>query len=76
MRTAVAVDPVALLLLGACEPNEKIISYRDGATEDAFHQEQRQCNSQAFYSARGDLLTFVLVYNFCMEAKGWSFKLG
>jgi hypothetical protein len=76
MRTAVAVVPVALSLLGACEPNENLISHRHSAIEDEFQIDQRQCNSPAFYFARGDLLTFVLVYNSCMEAKDGLLKTG
>jgi hypothetical protein len=75
MRVAAAVVPVALLVC-ACEQKEQIASLHDVTVQQDFSDIQRECNSQALNWARGNLLTFAIVYRSCMDGKGSDPKNG
>jgi len=69
MKNIVAIVAVGVLL-AACA--NKAVWYRDGATQQDFYMDQGQCKAQGFSVASGSLLQAAMVFNSCMQGKGWS----
>ena len=57
------------MLLAACA--NKPVWYRDGATQQDFYMDQGQCKAQGFSVASGNLVQAAMVFNSCMQGKGW-----
>lgn len=60
---------VFALSLTACA-NQKVWQ-KDGATQQDFYMDQGQCKAQGFSVASGNLVQAAIVFNSCMQGKGW-----
>lgn len=58
------------LALAACATKPPVW-VREGATQDDFYRDQGQCKAQAFGVGGGTLLQAAIVFNSCMQGKGW-----
>jgi hypothetical protein len=57
------------MLLAACAQQK--VWYRDGATQQDFYMDQGQCKAQGFSVASGNMVQAAMVFNSCMQGKGW-----
>ena len=60
----------AALSLTGCATHDPLW-YRAGASQDDFYRDQGQCKAQGFGVASGALLQAAVVFNACMQGKGW-----
>ncbi len=60
---------VLALLAGCATPDLRW--YRDGSTQKEFNVDSGQCRAQAFSVPLGSALQQIIVFEGCMEGKGW-----
>lgn len=58
-------------LLAGCQTNPDTVWAKPGGTEEAFYQDQGQCQAQAFGVPGVSTFQAALVYTSCMKGKGW-----
>lgn len=56
------------------QPRHETRWYKTGATTADFNMDAGQCRAQAFSVTGGALLQVAIVYNSCMEGKGWELR--
>ena len=61
---------VAVCLVG-CGTMQPKKWYKDGSTEQDFYMDQGQCKAQAFGVSGVSMLQAAMVYNSCLQGKGW-----
>jgi len=61
---------LATLWLAACATRQQVW-VRNGSTQDDFYRDQGQCKAQGFGVANANLLQAAIVFNSCMQGKGW-----
>lgn len=59
----------AAAVLAACAGPK--VWTRDGATQDDFYRDRGQCQAQAFSVPNVPVMQAALVFNSCMQGKGW-----
>jgi hypothetical protein len=59
-----------LAFLTGCATGGDPVWVKSGATQNDFHMDSGQCKAQAF-SATTNLLQVGIIYNTCMQGKGW-----
>lgn len=63
--------PILLaLLLASCATTESVW-VKPGSSEREFAMEAGQCKAQAFSVPNAPLMQVAIVYNSCMQGKGW-----
>jgi len=62
---------LAALFLTACAAQQEYVWNRPGATQQEFAMESGQCRAQAFSVPNAPLMQVAIVYNSCMQGKGW-----
>ena len=60
-----------MLLLGCSGCATQQVWMREGSTQDDFYRDQGQCKAQGFGVANVSLLQAAIVFNSCMQGKGW-----
>lgn len=60
-----------LAVLSGCATKDEWAWNKSGSTQQTFYMEDGQCRAQAFSVAGGALLQVALVYDSCMQGKGW-----
>jgi len=65
----IALVVVAISLSG-CAAQQKSW-YKDGASQQDFHMDQGQCKSQSFGVSNPSMMQMALIFNSCMQGKGW-----
>lgn len=64
--------PTILLLAFGCAPQKQW--YKDGTTPQDFSMDQGQCKAQAFSISGGNMMQIAIVFNSCMQGKGWNLQ--
>jgi hypothetical protein len=62
-----------LLLLAGCATTHNAW-FKDGATQQDFYMDQGQCKAQAFSAPGMPMMQVGLVFNSCMQGKGWYLR--
>jgi hypothetical protein len=57
------------LLCAACATPHPWV--KDGATQEDLAMESAQCKAQAFAVPNAPMMQIAMVYNACMQGKGW-----
>lgn len=60
----------AVLALSGCATTETVW-VRDGASSQDFYMDRGQCQAQAFSVPNAPLMQTAIVFNGCMQGKGW-----
>lgn len=60
-----------VLLFGCADCASQQVWVRAGSTQDDFYRDQGQCKAQGFGIAGVSLLQAAIVFNTCMQGKGW-----
>lgn len=68
MRITIAA--LMATLLAACATTESVW-VRPGAGQQEFYMDRGMCQAQAFGVPGGSTLQVALVFNSCMQGKGW-----
>lgn len=68
-RAFAAVLMVLLFGLAGCATDQ--VWVRNGSTQDEFYRDKGQCQAQGFGIANTGLLQAAIVFNSCMQGKGW-----
>lgn len=65
-----ALGLAAAIALSACatHPRQWV---REGAGAEDFHRDSGQCKAEAFAVPGAPMLQIAMVYNACMQGKGW-----
>lgn len=61
---------VAAVLAG-CATQPEFVWMKNGSTEQEFYQDNGQCRAQAFSVPGVSLMQAVLVFEACLQGKGW-----
>lgn len=61
---------LVLMLLAGCATTERVW-VKNGASEQDFYMDQGQCRAQAFGTPGMYTMQVALVYNSCMQGRGW-----
>jgi hypothetical protein len=69
MKKYLLAAAIPLALAACAQPR---VWYRAGATQQDFYMDQGQCKAQGFGANSGTLLQIALIYNACMQGKGWT----
>jgi hypothetical protein len=64
-----AVLALSVTWLSACARQQ--VWVRNGSTQDDFYRDRGQCQAQGFSVANPSLLQAAIVFNSCMQGKGW-----
>ena len=67
----IAIFTMALACLVGCATTENVWE-KHGASDQAFNMEAGQCRAQAFSVPVASAMQIALVYNSCMQGKGWQ----
>lgn len=64
---------MAAIALSACatHPRQWV---RDGASPDDFYRDSGQCKAESFAVPGAPMLQIAMVYNACMQGKGWRLE--
>ncbi len=60
--------------LAACATLPQKQWNKEGATQQEFYMDQGQCKAQGFSISGGTLLQAAIVFNSCMQGKGWELR--
>jgi hypothetical protein len=60
----------AVLALAGCATTESVWM-KSGATQQDFYMDRGQCQAQAFGVSNAPLMQVAIVFNACMQGKGW-----
>ena len=64
----------AALSLAACATMQPKQWYKEGASPQEFSMDQGQCRAQGFGISGGTLMQAAIVFNSCMQGKGWELR--
>lgn len=65
-----SISLVLLVLLSGCQTTESVW-VKPGASQQDFYMDAGQCRAQAFSVASGNMMQIAIVYNSCMQGRGW-----
>lgn len=63
---------VTLAVLAGCATEQRTVWVRDGSTQQEFNMDGGQCRAQAFSVAGVSMVQAAIVYESCMQGKGWQ----
>lgn len=62
------------VLLTGCAQQQQWAWYKEGSTRQMYDMESGQCSAQAYGSPGMNMMQVAMVYQSCMQGKGWYSK--